>query len=641
MAENLVKSDFLVRSPNATNKSSMRNVSSSSESCTITSDSLGGGSVTTPTRTTPTLGRKLFNYQGGELLINTAANELAADSSLFAEDGSAFSQYDSKSITKIDSGSAREFLSNKFSLREIASTPTSPIQLQQKQQQQPDVFFRSHANNSSNGNAHEDNATPKVIDIPRPSTSSLHLSKSLKLVENHVKFSKSEKTDLVAPAPSKAQIYDNLQLKNLKKQELMEHKYAANTGDYASETLDFPPKAPARTKIKRFIPGKELAKNLNLIENFAETRTSKLTTTTSVPDSGKNIYPKNIYCELPCYTNRTKPIADIYAENQPENQTTSNFKKLLKSDKLLSNKNGESESTLKSQMVAKNLSKLNEYKASAASNNHRLDNGNYRNGLYVDFELYHDLKIKPTQQQQQNQQTLTQTPTQSIVQSSLSSTEQQEFKNNNNVKNQKGELNPMNRTYTKSTRKPTPSSMFEHYELEKYRNAVEMVNPFPQYYSNKTAEDTIYRTNSNLNLMINPNKTNEAISNKLALEKSASTQTNYDFNMNNYIIQQHHLNLNYHQSNLNRKLNEMNRKSTILNNFHNANLQRQQSQQKQQSNYDTFAKYNDLNVSVNSNGMNTSSLINKRNSNIITSSRIPTSTSNNSNNHRSTQIYNV
>jgi hypothetical protein len=186
-------------------------------------------------------------------------------------------------------------------------------------------------------------------------------------------------------------------------------------------------------------------------------------------------------------------------------------------------------------------------------------------------------------------------------------------------------VNPINRTYTKATRKPTPSNTFEHYELEKYRNSAnnngnvansaEYIGSFP---------------NDKPKRSVNQNPSNPALT---ATNGSSSSNT-YDFNLNNYIIQQHHLNLNYHQSNLNRKINEINRKS--FNNFNNSALRQSANLV---ANYDTFLKYTNLANNPNGSENGSNHLISKRNSNIVTT-RANGNSANTSNN-RSTQIFNV
>jgi hypothetical protein len=311
--------------------------------------------------------RKLFNPNPAEAAIAEA----------LSSPGSAF---DKSSVNKIESGSACEFLS-RFNLK-----------IQEPLNGQPQ---------------------PKV----KQSSGNLHPSKSLKIVENHVKFSKSEKTDL-AIQPSKAEIYDNMQLTH--QQQLYNKKKELEYLNYINkhEMVDLnnnenpvqEPKAPVRSsKLKRFVPARDLNKRLDInsqgqvINSYAEIPTGSSTnntnnagTTNSDSNSNNNCKNSNKNSENFQMVNmgNVGDINVVYQEN-------SGFKRLLKSDKLVKQGKQMGESG------SENNALKNSYEHQSNDLNANANNANYRNGLYIDFELHHDLKIKTqtmTAQPQPNEQ---------------------------------------------------------------------------------------------------------------------------------------------------------------------------------------------------------------------------------------------
>lgn len=412
-------------------------------------------SCSTPSRSTPTMARKLFTNSNNN---NTGTNHQESESSTSIStttqrtddltidamsSGSAFTDR-TGSNQRIESGSAREFLSNRFNMN-----LQSPSMLENQ-------YIRNYNNLSSkyltpNDNSNNSTVYARVPIVNDQQKSNLHLSKSLKLVENQIKFSKSEKTDLIPP--SKAEIYDNLQLKNQEEyynynsnynknssnsstsnNNVSQYSYSisqnnknnnkleikeSNDNDSDEISLEAPPKAPVRSKLKRFIPAKDLAKNIDLNSTNQKTMSSL--------DTG------GAYCDIPSapqsnLSNNCRKFNDIYTSHSQYTTTISNnntqenqsFKKLLKSDKLMSkNRTNEVPNIVlrnHNNEIQQQTYQTNDMIINKQPNVQRTNTTNFRNGLFIrDFELQHDLKIKPQQitistqenSQQQHQQSLT------------------------------------------------------------------------------------------------------------------------------------------------------------------------------------------------------------------------------------------
>ncbi len=397
-------------------------------------------SCSTPSRSTPTVPRKLFANLNSNINNNNQESESSTSiltttqrtDDLTIDGITSTNAYKDRtgSNQRIESGSAREFLSNRFNMN-----LQIPAVLDSQYIRNYNNLSSKYLNPNENSNCSNNSVYARVPILNEQQKSNLYLNKSLKLVENQIKFSKSEKTDLIPP--SKAEIYDNLQLKNKEEYYNYDNNYDKNSSSTSNASnnnvspysysisqnnknnnqleikesnqnndsdeisLEAPPKAPVRSKLKRFIPAKDLAKNISIDLNSTNQKTI----------SNSEIRGE-AYCDipsvLPSNLSNCKKFNDIYSSHSQYTTTISNnntqenqsFKKLLKSDKLM-NKNRSNEVPNivlrhnESQQVTQQNNDMIQNKQSTIQ---RANTANFRNGLFIrDFELQHDLKIKPQQ----------------------------------------------------------------------------------------------------------------------------------------------------------------------------------------------------------------------------------------------------